>query len=308
MKPWQIIIGIWGVLSLAIFLRLAFQSLSSLAVYFFYTIMTLWILLLFCVGPCRRLSSTKTLLCWGLAILIPLVILMTYRFYAFVAESDPASPTSPCGKSSCSNQQTQTFFPYNPNSFAANPSGFSLQCPYYGCDWADANDQKFIGYAAETASPTTPNLTSPCTPGDASCAWLASSLPQDYPDLGRGLRGGLVLGAEATDTTFCPNVDTTAYNSFGTHGKGKVVCAICTASLTVNDGYQDNTAYCPAGDPDNFLCGMCVDASLHQSLWHRKMTFWMFVAHTVITIIFVFAVVLATESVIPAEYDDEKGL
>ena len=116
------------------------------------------------------------------------------------------APSSPCGACSCSSL---------PSAAAYHPAGWfdgtklpftegrATVCVYRGCAWAPATNETVWGYPALTDQPGYPNTSAPACAG---CG-LATNRTQDYPNLGVGTVGPLLLGLNTTvRTTLCPGV------------------------------------------------------------------------------------------------------
>jgi hypothetical protein len=220
----------------------------------------------FCIGSWDDDRGKTLLTCLGLVFLV-MQFSSAWAFNQFVAESDPASPHSVCGKSSCSSDEDQRILAYNPNGYYEYDPPL---CPYVDCYWADVNGLGIIGYHAVVGEPTVANLTYPCD-GDESCASLATNQTKDYLDPGTGVADGLHEGAQSTDTDMCAYVDTVKMNEAGILGSGQKVCARCSRYLYDYYDYEEgllcnttrNEEYGPS-------CSLCVVPGLRQVLKERR--------------------------------------
>ncbi len=226
----------------------------------FFIVALLWSFVWICT------AEKSAFILWAgmlLAIQIPLIVF----FWSFVAESDPALATSPCGKSSCSAQIGQDAIPYNPNGWYTGIEHY-LRCPYKDCRWGDSNGIHPIGYPLGTDGEL--NLTTPCVV-DTTCNWLATSRGEDYPDPGKGLTKGYVPGTTTVeDIDVCPMVDYT-------RNKGKHVCSHCSLYMSVYHGFGDDIGGCPSST-ENLMCFWCIDAT-RQTLNQRYWTFYVMLIH-----------------------------
>lgn len=197
-------------------------------------------------------------------------------FAVFNGVASESSPTwkmswrsSPCGRSSCSSSETQTSVPYNPTGWfkeTTNVDSRQTYCHYVECRWGDRTGVLPNGYPAVTGSPTTPDVSSePCAAGNLSCAFLATKNGDDYPDPGTGLADGWKVGEVSTNLDFCAGVDN-VWNG-AAFGKGRTVCATCTAYQTSRGWITDAVHLAEAERCEapphgyDFFCFACETAS-----------------------------------------------
>ncbi len=262
---------------------------QSLAVFALVILGAVWTLVWLCSGGCNGdgISSPtgKYEVCrWGCVILF-FEFFILYFFWELAAQSDPSNAFSPCGKSSCTPER-------NPNGWYDRTAPF-MKCPYLTCRWADANDLPIQGYDSSTLSETIPDLDIPCETGDTGCANLATRRRVDYPDPGYGLSEDWFEGITTVNKLMCPWMDT-AVNANDVVGQGKHVCTGCSRYMNKHyyiemERSPPGLDQCPEGGEDDFMCYLCVDASVRQTLGERTAIWSLFIVHILATIIMMMA-------------------
>lgn len=129
-------------------------------------------------------------------------------------------PRSPCGASSCSSLTgvDNTYHPAGFFSGAIDVTKLLVTCSYPKCEWASSTGEKIRGYELDPIS----GQFDFDTPGP-----FATTRPEDYPDLAKGIVGGYFQTySQITSTRFCPGVNL-VWNQFGKIGKGNKVCSSC---------------------------------------------------------------------------------
>lgn len=190
-------------------------------------------------NPRRRQDFRDCTLCC----LLPyfLLVALIYAWVGSVASNEEWGlriADSPVNRSSCSRTEGQSELPYHPAGYVVwSPDVYetlvdengkfvaqSLCALPKGSRWADATNEMPQGYMADIFGYA--DLTRPCNVADSACDGLASNLPQDYPDLGRGLRVGKYGNSLANDLALCQGV-VPLVNSQGVSGTGLEICAQC---------------------------------------------------------------------------------
>jgi hypothetical protein len=244
-------------------------------------ILALWLLVWLSSGGVKSYDGQKVIFTYGL-ILILLELLIGLWFWHLADLSDPSSPNSPIGKSSCASEVGPSFsLPYNPNGWYSKGPAYMF-CPIKGGHWASVSNRNFTGYHASTGVEI--DLSRPCLTTDTSCEFLATLRPQDYQsDLGSGISGGWLLGSTTLEKEPCPGVDRTAHDPItGTNGAGRHVCATCSMYMMLRGMEDLGIGLCNGvAHADNPYCFLCEDVSLHQSLVQRKWTSYLYFAHLI---------------------------
>jgi len=112
--------------------------------------------------------------------------------------------------------------------------------------WPDSNNIVPVPYRKNTSVESVTGLGNKCRP-EFPCDFLASQLPEDYADLGKGLRMGWQKGATTAPLDFCPGV-AVAPNRAGLVGKGLDICSQCA---------WPKPAHCKDYTHSQFFCFMC---------------------------------------------------
>ena len=204
-----------------------------------------------------------------LCCLLPIYALLalTYAWVGSTASTEEWAlrvADSPVNRSSCSRTADQTELPYHPLGYVewtpdvyetlVDETGKFVAMTFCalpeGSAWASSNGAKPQGYR------TNPNtgvidLTRPCDTDDPTCPGLASTLAEDYPDLGVGLRAGKRLNSIVTDLAYCQGVRQqparTSDGRIRNAGEGLEICSQCMAKRPDHCKTYDGDLFC-------FLC------------------------------------------------------
>ena len=187
--------------------------------------------------------------------------------------------TSACGTSSCSYAQNQVVT-YNPSGYLPANRDYLITCPFFSqtfngvqwpCRWADNNGIYWIqGYGADQAGGI--NLSDPLPPGTGG---LATSRPQDFPNLAWGLADGLFIGTDVTNVNLCPyNVPGIISPVYNLPSAGQPICPRCWHYFASN-GYTNTlyNTYCNNTGPDT-LCWACFPPD-HSNPQYIAIMYWL---------------------------------
>ncbi len=213
----------------------------------------------------NRLSSTRVEFQWSACALLLMwfVPLATWCAYVgILASPEPwgvfdtrASPLgrSPCcssidvaGASNCVRDGARV--PYNPLGYYVYGKDAPLtinspavtMCPVGR--WADSNGVAPVGHNALDNG----DVGAACVSGQP-CDFLASNSPEDYSNLGNGLKDGWFIAAVVSPLSLCPGVALTP-NSAGIVGRGTEICSRCQ---------HPRPAHCADSSKSQMFCFMC---------------------------------------------------
>ena len=166
---------------------------------------------------------------------------------------------SPCGESSCSRYSTSSSIPYHPLGYANPDHPWYMFCPHpEECRWADlVTSDPPRSYPPLADNPYAPNVSAPACP-TPSPTCLATTRPEDYPDLTHGLTNGYTIGVTATQRAACPGYDQTTQ-------KGKNVCAICSHYIQIHYQIPIVDDGCASYEGEDYVCFLCEDYSASQT-------------------------------------------
>jgi hypothetical protein len=196
-----------------------------------------------------------------LCCMLPLYLCM-FLIYAWSASLSSPSPwvfrlaESPVGRSSCSHTPEQDAVPYHPlgwlqwsedvaETLKDDTGRFVAQtfCALpAGSRWAGGNMSYPQGYRK---SPNTGliDLTAPCEIADPTCESLASDLPEDYPNLGWGLRRGLRADSTTADIAPCEGVAAQASRTTARY-QGLEICSQCMLRFPAHCKVYEAQLFC----------------------------------------------------------------
>lgn len=281
----KLIFPLWICFNIAligVFLALK-QSIAAVmtAVCIVYTILIWW-----CVGKVDSKYSFINFMIWVIVYLIFVELIVLGLLVKLDIEADSSNALSPCGKSSC-DPNTDTTNTYNPGGWYQRIEPY-LACPHLDCRWGDVTDETIISFDSFAGNGSI-DLSSPCT--DDECAHLASTITTHYPDKGKGIEGGWYTGVTTTSIGYCPGVDSTRVNPVtNVVGYGKHVCSACSLYLRREPWlFRDSGADHCSGDPYNWMCFLCIDASMRQNASDRRYTWIWYIVHIVSLIALVVA-------------------